>query len=246
MSEWFEDESFWIEMYPHLFPEERLRASEEEVDRILSLVGFQGTSVLDLCCGPGRHSMVLAKKGFAVTGVDRTAFLLEKARAKAKEENLRIEWIQQDMRDFLRPGEYDLVLSMFTSFGYFENKEEDLKVLGNIFKNLKSGGVCLIDVMSKERIAKILQPTTAVESPDGSLLVERHEIFDDWSRIRNEWIVIKDGNARSFTFHHTIYSGQELKDRLMLAGFTKVELFGDLEGAGFGPDAPRLIAVARS
>ena len=60
----------------------------------------------------------------------------------------------------------------------------------------------------------------------------------------NEWILIKYGMAQSFMFHHAIYSGQELKDRLSRVGFQKIRLFGDLDGTEYGPDARRLIAVA--
>ncbi len=86
MAKWFEDESFWESFCPVLFPEEKLQASEEEVERILSLTGFRGRDVLDLCCGPGRHSVTLAKKGFRVTGVDRSPFLLALARTRAARE----------------------------------------------------------------------------------------------------------------------------------------------------------------
>jgi SAM-dependent methyltransferase len=244
MNEWFEDESFWIETYPTLFTDERFEAAEEEIEKILSLTDFQGRSVLDLCCGPGRHSLVLARRGFTVTGVDRTSFLLEKARERAKASKLEVEWLLEDMRTYVRPGAYDLVLSMFTSFGFFDKKEEDITVLHNIYQSLKVGGVCLIDVVGKERLARRFQPTTSQVTPDGTIFVQRCEIFDEWTRIRNEWILIRDGTAKSFRFHHTIYSGQELKDRLSQVGFQKIRLFGDLDGTEYGPDARRLIAVA--
>jgi hypothetical protein len=76
-------------------------------------------------------------------------------------------------------------------------------------------------------------------------MVERHEIFDDWTRIRNEWLVIRNGRTKSFKFHHTIYSGQELRDRMERAGFVAVKLYGNLEGDTYGPDAERLVAVGR-
>jgi SAM-dependent methyltransferase len=150
-----------------------------------------------------------------------------------------------DMRDFVRDGAFDLALSVFTSFGYFNDKREDLQVLENIFRSLKPGGVCLIDLMGKERLARILQSATSDELPDGTKLIQRHEIFDDWTRIRNEWILIRKGRARSFKFHHTIYSGQELKDRMEQAGFSAVKLHGNLAGDDYGPNAQRLIAVGR-
>jgi len=244
MAEWFEDESFWIEMYPFMFPEERFITAEEQVEQLLELVGFTGETVLDLCCGPGRHSVLLARKGLQVTGVDRTPFLLDKARERARKERVEVEWVQEDMRTFLRPGSFDLALSMFTSFGYFDDKEEDIGVLRNIHQNLKTGGACLIDVAGKEWLARAFQPTTSSELPDGTLLVQRHQIFDAWTRIRNEWILIRGGESKSFEFHHTIYSGQELRDRLEQVGFGEVRIYGGLDGREYGPDCNRLVAVA--
>ena len=67
---------------------------------------------------------------------------------------------------------------------------------------------------------------------------------DDWCRIHNEWTLIKEGRTQTFGFEHAIYSGRELKERLLAAGFRQVRLFGNLEGAPYGLDAARLIAVA--
>lgn len=243
MPEWFEDESFWIELYQHMFSEKRYAAASEEVEKILMLSGIEAKSVLDLCCGPGRHAVAFAKKGIRVTGVDRTPFLLSKAKELAKAEEVEIEWILEDMRNFERPDAFDLVINMFTAFGYFDKKEEDVAVLRNIYASLKQDGCFVIDMMGKEKLARIFEPATVSKEDDGALLVQLHEIFDDWSRIRNEWILIKDGKAKSFKFHHTIYSGQELKDLMHQVGFRDIKLYGNLDGERYGPDAVRLIAV---
>ena len=241
--EWFDDDSFWQELYPFMFADSRFAETPEEIQKVLALTNPGGKSVLDLCCGPGRCSIALTQAGFNVTGVDRTTFLLQKARSMARAAKTKIEWVQMDMRDFVRVDTFDLVLSMFTSFGYFDDKNEDLHVLRNILNSLRSGGVCLIEVMGKESLARIFQPTTSVLLPDGTKLVQRHEIFDDWTRVRNEWILIRKGRAKSFKFHHTIYSGQELRDRMELAGFNDIRLYGNLDGDEYGPDSLRLIAV---
>jgi SAM-dependent methyltransferase len=243
--EWFDNDSFWRELYPFMFPEKRIADAEEQMTKALALTKPAGKSVLDLCCGPGRCTIALAKKGFAVTGVDRTKYLLDKARAKASAARVKIEWIRKDMRDFVRPNSFDLVLSMFTSFGYFDDKREDVIVLENIFTSLQPGGACLIDVLGKEHLAKILLSTFSTPLPDGSMLVERHEVFDDWTRVRNEWLVIRNGKVKSFKFHHTIYSGLELRERMERAGFVDVILYGNLDGDVYGPKAERLIAVGR-
>jgi SAM-dependent methyltransferase len=243
--EWFDDDSLWRDMYPFMFPPKRFADAILEVDKFITLVAPRGKNVLDLCCGPGRNSIPLAKCGFKVTGVDRTKYLLDKAKAKAKAAKVKIEWVQADMRDFVRPESFHLVLSMFTSFGYFDDKHEDVNILRNMFASLRRSGVCLIDVMGKERLAKIFQPTTADVGPDGTIFVQRHEIFDDWTRIRNEWILIRKGRTKSFRFHHTIYSGQELKDLMTGVGLVDVKLYGDLDGGAYGSNAQRLIAVGR-
>jgi len=241
--EWFDDDSFWRELYPFMFPEKRVADADEQVAKALALTKPPGKSVLDLCCGPGRCSIALAKKGFRVTGVDKTTYLLNKARAKAKAARVNIEWVREDMRDFVRPASFALVLSMFTSFGYFDDRQDDMTVLQNMFTSLQPGGACLIEVLGKERLAKILQPTISTVLPGGTLMVERHEIFDDWTRVRNEWLLIRGGRAKSFNFHHTIYSGQELRDRMERVGFVAVTLHGSLDGDAYGPNAERLVTI---
>jgi SAM-dependent methyltransferase len=243
--EWFDNDSFWRDLYPFMFPEKRFADAALEVDKAITLAAPKGKSVLDLCCGPGRCSVALANRGFAVTGVDKTAYLLDKAKARARAAKVKIEWVQADMRDFVRPESFDFVLSMFTSFGYFDNKQEDVTVLKNILASLRPSGKCLIDVIGKERLAKIYQPTNADVETDGTILVQRREAFDDWTRMRNEWILIRKGRAKSFRFHHTIYSGQELRDQMAGAGFVDVRLYGNLDGDEYGPNAQRLIAIGR-
>jgi len=245
MREWFENEAFWRKMYPVMFDEHRFATAAEEARKIVKLTGVRRGTVLDLCCGPGRHSVALAKRGYQVTGVDRTRFLLSKARRRARAARARVEFVESDMRDFVRPGAYRLALNLWTSFGYFDNKDGDRLVLRNIFASLRSGGVCLMYLTGKERLARGFVSATCTRNSDGTMLIQTHEIFDDWTRIRNEWILLKGNRARRFKFHHTIYSGQELKDLLGQAGFAEVKLCGDLDGQPYGPDSPRLVAVAR-
>ena len=245
MSEWFENEDFWTEMYPYMFPEERFQSAEDQVDKILSLVAFGGTHILDLCCGPGRHSTALAERGFSVTAVDSTTFLLQKAKARASERKLDLEFVQEDMRRFVRPSSYDLALNMFTSFGYFDDKDEDLRVLSNIYESLRPGGVLVMEMKGKEVLASKFSAANSEVYPDGTLIVQRREIFDDWTRIRVEWLLVRDQQVRSFKFHHTLYSGQELKDRLSQAGFANTQLYGDLDGSAYGTGSNLLIALAR-
>jgi SAM-dependent methyltransferase len=241
---WFEDEDFWRVLYPFLFEKARLESGGDEVEKIVELTGCTQGAVLDLCCGPGRHTIPLAKRGFVATGVDRTLFLLDKAREYAQQERVDVEWVQESMRVFRRPQAFDLAISMYTSFGYFDDPAENFAVLENVFAGLKPGGVFVLDVIGKEVIARIFQPATCREVPGEGLLVERHKPVDGWSRMENEWIVVHEGRARAFRFQHWIYSGRELQELLSSVGFSSVRLCGNLDGAPYDPGATRLIAVA--
>jgi SAM-dependent methyltransferase len=243
--QWFENDDFWREFYPFMFSDERFAAAPDEVTRILALTHSSGGGLLDLCCGPGRHSIEFARRGFQVTGVDRSPFLLAKARELAATSGASVEWVEQDMRNFVRPATFDLALSLFTSFGYFEDEQDDLRLLRNIHQSLKENGVLIIEVLGKERLARVWKDTMCNELADGSLIFQRPQIREDWTRIRSEWTLVKDGKSCTFTFEHTVYSGRELKDRLLSCGFKQVQLYGDIQGSPYGLDAQRLIAVAR-
>ena len=244
-NEWFDDDSFWIDQYASMFSDQRFAEAAAHAEKLVTLGKPQGRDVLDLGCGPGRFAIPLAQAGFRVTGVDRTAFLLEKARLRAGTAQAQVDWLQADMRAFIRPAAFDLIISMLTSFGYFKNRGDDLTVLRNMFINLRPGGACLIDVKGKEGVARTLQPTTAQVHPDGAIVVKRCHVVDDWSRAQTEVIVIREAARRTFKFDVTLYSGQELRDRLESAGFRDVTLYGSLAGDGYGFNAERLIAVGR-
>jgi 2-polyprenyl-3-methyl-5-hydroxy-6-metoxy-1,4-benzoquinol methylase len=103
--EWFADESIWEDLYPFTFPESAFAVADEQVEKILRLTGLGGGTVLDLSCGPGRHAVALAKRGFAVTAVDRTPFLLDHARARVEHANLRVEFVPRGYAALQSPGE---------------------------------------------------------------------------------------------------------------------------------------------
>ena len=245
MQEWYEDETFWRKMYPFMFPKQKFDGAGQEIDSVLELADLKSGDVLDLACGPGRHATTLAKRGFRVTGVDLSPFLLRQAKGLAQAEGVSIEWVREDMRSFARPEAFDLAISLFTSFGYFGDRRDDVRVLRNVYQSLRENGAIVMEMMGKERLASVFQPTGSVKLPDGRILVERREILDNWSRIRNEWIVIEGDTATTFQFEISIYSGHELKDRLYEAGFNEVTLFGGFDGSEYGLDARRLVAVAR-
>lgn len=251
MPEWFEDEALWRDLYSHIFPASRIAAATEEVQQILHLVGPRGTgsfaerSVLDLCCGPGRHSVALATKGLDVTGVDRTPYLLDRARELAEASSVEVEWVQEDIRRFERPEAFDLALNLFSSFGYFDDPEDDLRAVEAIHRNLRPGGVLVMDLMAKEILARVFRATDVHDLEGGGMLVERRTLADGWRRIHTQWLVIEGDRVRRFDFHLNLYSGAELAQLLSRAGFESVELFGGYGGGPYDQTATRLVVVAR-
>jgi SAM-dependent methyltransferase len=241
---WFADDEFWEAFYPVMFPESGYAAAVEQVDVLLGLAQRPAGPVLDLACGAGRHSVPLALRGFEVTGVDRSPFLLQKARERAATAGAAVEWVQADMRDFVRPGAYHLALNLATSFGYFRAEAENQRVLENVHASLVPGGSFIIEMTGKEVLARIFQPTASSDVP-GGIVVQRRRVVEAWTQMANEWIMIEKERVRSFRFQHWIYSARELREMLLRAGFDTVQLFGDLAGAPYGPASARVVAHAR-
>jgi SAM-dependent methyltransferase len=241
---WHEDDDFWELMAPFMFQEQRMVGAVAEVDQVLALLGVEPeASILDLGCGPGRHTLELARRGFTVTGVDRTAAFLQKARRKANRDNLSVEFVLEDMRRFRRAGAFDGALSLFTSFGYFEDPAENLKVLANIQRSLKEGGSLIIEVMGKEVLARIFQEK-GWDEVDGAYFLLERRVSKNWNWMENRWILLQDQIQREFCVTHWLYSAAELSALLKESGFKEIEIFGTLDGDPYDQRAKRLVAVA--
>jgi SAM-dependent methyltransferase len=241
---WHEDDSFWETVGPVLFTERRWENAPQEVEAMVSLLGLsKGAKVLDLCCGVGRHSLEFARRGFQVTGVDRTATYLEEARTRAADEGLVVEFFQDDMRNFVRPQAFEAAINYFTSFGYFESEAEERQVLSNVCRSLKSGGALLMEMMGKEILARIFRERDWREE-DGMMILEDRKLAPEWSSVDNRWIIIKEGVRREVTLTVRQYSAAELSRLLVDCGFLSVDVYGDLTGAPYDQAATRLVVVA--
>src|SRR4030065_1720703 len=116
------------------------------VEKFIDLIAVPpGSAVEDLGCGRGRHAVPLARRGYVVTGVDLSAKMLDIARARARREGVIVEWVREDMRLFRRPDAFYFGLSLFTSFGFFSD-EENQRVLDNVAVSLREGGTLLLDL----------------------------------------------------------------------------------------------------
>lgn len=245
MTQWSEDRAFWEAMEPALCAPSRLAVADNDVATILTAVQARPSCrVLDLGCGPGAHAIGFARRGHRVTGVDASPRLLERARSAARAGGVDVEWVEADMRDFQRPSSFDLVCSLYTSFGYFDDSQ-DRRVLENVLASLAPHGVLVLDLVGREAAARHWQERRWHEV-NGVLYLERCTSADDWSSMVSEWIVVRNGVRADFRVTQRLYSGTELRALLLSLGFINVELAGGLDGeTPYDQSARRLVAIAR-
>lgn len=236
-------DAFWLRAAPFLFPDERFALAEAEVDAVLRLARPRGRRALDLGCGPGRHALALARRGFAVTGIDRTQGLLDEARRRADDEGLALTLRHDDLRTAPLGGPFDLAVSLFTSFGYFEDPADDVALLRRVHESLAPGGALVVELMGAEVLSRIFTPRDWQER-DGRFLLQEHEVRGDFDWIESRWIIVDDDGVHEHRFGHRLYAGATLREALVDAGFSRVALYGDLTGTRYDQQATRLVACA--
>jgi SAM-dependent methyltransferase len=254
--EWFQDKTFWEEYAPIIFDAKRwseVPTVADGVTRLAKLRLYDETPaaftrtpprVLDLCCGFGRITTELARRGFCPTGVDITETYLTAAREEAAYEKLDIEFVHADARSFRRPGAFDAALNLYISFGYFEDPKDDRLLVKNVYDSLKDGGAFIIETLGKEIVVRDFVEAEWFER-GGYLVLTRYVPLDSWGSLQNQWILIGKGRRIERTFTQRLYAASELRSLLLETGFSSVEIYGDWDEAPYDQRAAALIAVAR-
>lgn len=200
--------------------------------------------VLDLCCGMGRHSLALSEEGYQVTGIDLSDVLLEEARELDRDQ--AVTWISSDMRRLpLEDQEFDAVLNLFTSFGYFTKDEEHIKVLEEIWRVLKPGGRFIIDFLNPAYVKMNLVPESSRES-EGQRIDERRQIENGY--VKKE-ITITDSNGgepRQYNERVKLYTCDAFQLMVEEAGLCIDQIHGSYEEDQYEPEtSPRMIFIGR-
>src|SRR5437868_15089587 len=147
--------------------------TERQVEGIVTLLALPaGSTILDLCCGHGRHAIPLAQRGYQVTGQDLSEVFLQQARAAADAQRVQVRWVHGDMRSIPFENEFDAVINIFTAFGYLEDQGEDQKVLRQVCKALKPGGLFLIETLHREGLMRHYTPQMISYYPEGLIELE--------------------------------------------------------------------------
>ncbi|WCB93156.1 2-methoxy-6-polyprenyl-1,4-benzoquinol methylase, mitochondrial [Baekduia alba] len=180
-----------------------------------------------------------------MTGVDRSAALLEEARRRAGADAAWPRLVDADYRELpFADASFDAALNLYTSLGYLGD-EEDTNVLREIARVLRPGGKLVIETMHRDLLVRTFTDTGWELLGEGRLLLEQRT-FDPTGGVTQttQTLIDKAGDRDSRTFEARIYTATELVHMLQAAGFTKTTTYGDLHGAPFAT-ATRLVIVAR-
>src|SRR4030095_14677417 len=246
---WFNSKDY-LELYKH--------RNEADARKIVSLITRtvklpKGSKVLDLACGNGRHSILFAGKGFNVLGIDLSSFLIGQAKQKLKtdyrkyKKNLRFEL--GDMRNIRHAKEFDLVVNLFSSFGYFEKDSENKRVIKSISRSLKNGGYFFFDFLNARYLKKNIVPFD-VTKRNRNIIVQVREITG--GLIKKNILIFKDntrpGEAvlNHFCEKIKLYLPVDFKKMFKTSGLNIIRVFGDYKGNTFNSnESPRLIILAQ-
>jgi cyclopropane fatty-acyl-phospholipid synthase-like methyltransferase len=220
--EWFEN---WFETsYYHILYKNRDESEAQKfIERVVKQLDLKtGAKVLDLACGRGRHSQILAQLGFQVTGADLSKNSIQHAKTHIFEE---VEFIVHDMREPLKKS-FDAVFNLFTSFGYFDHVSDNLKVLKSVRSELNPQGSFILDFLNSQHAIEKMIPSEEKRIDECKFLINRYvedevivkkiRVIDPQNKVDNQYF--EKVNAFSF---------EDLSKMLDIAGFQVVDVWGD-------------------
>jgi len=239
---WFNDR--YVAVYSHRDDAEARR----QADLVADLFPPERyRRLLDLCCGEGRYARLFAAKGYAVTGVDLSRRLIEIARDRAGA-GTGITYLVEDMRRIDFREEFDIVVNLFTSFGYFASEQEDRRVIRGVHRALRPRGVFWLDFLNRPFVLSRLKSTVKKAGKD-TVVEESRRLSGDGKRVEKDILIReREGEGRESIHAYResvrLYTREELHRMLGEAGFRVKREFGDYGGAPWSADRPRLIIAA--
>jgi len=236
---WFESDDY-LKVYQH--------RDESEANLLVKLILNHvklkpKSSILDIACGAGRHSISFAKEGFNVIGFDISRNLLNYARLKAEEKGLNIKFISSDVRTFSFDCKFDLSLNLFTSFGYFESDDENLSVFKIASTHTKKGGYFVFDYFNTEYLKNNLVESSFENF--GDFQIEQIRAIEG-NRVNKKIRIIKNEIGAEYNESVQLYIYDWLKNSLKSFGFDIIYMFGNYEGNQFDiKTSPRIIFICQ-
>jgi D-alanine-D-alanine ligase len=184
--------------------------------------------ILDLCCGQGRISLELARRGFGyVDGLDRSRYLIQKAKTESKKEGLSVRFKEGDARKLpYQPDTFDVVIIVGNSFGYFETPQDDVRVLKEVFRVLKPWGRILIDVADGEYMRSRFQPRSWEWIDKNYFVCRERSLSLDKNRLISREVIthVQKGVVADQFYAERLYTGKEMQELLGMASFSDVAI----------------------
>lgn len=237
--DWFNSE-YYLKVYSHRDEEEAERLAELIINNIQLK---NGSRILDMACGSGRHSIAFAKRGYNVTAVDLSENLLKDARKNSSSAGVQIKFFLTDIREFDSAEKYDLALNLFTSIGYFDEDEENFAVIEKAYGLLNNGGFFILDYFNRDFLVNNLVPITVL-SINGVKITQSRSI--EGKRVVKNITIAKNGNVSKFYESVRLYSFDELDEVLKKTGFRINKILGDFNGSSFDKsNSARLIFITQ-
>lgn len=229
--------------YPSVYPHRDLASAREEVAHLVA-AGLRGR-VLDLCCGFGRHALALLEAGVDVLGVDLSPELLARAAELPGGQRLAGRLVRGDARAVPCAGDaFDGVVVLFSSFGYF-GAEGDARMLDEVARLVRPGGLCVLDLMNPARVRATLVPSSSREVQAGRL-EERRALVDGGRRVTKEVrLVAPDGGERRWREDVRMYEPAEVRELVAARGLAWLRVEGGFDGAPFGESSDRQLVFLR-
>ena len=207
--------------------------------------------ILELCCGTGRLTLPIAKDGYDICGVDYTSSMLERAKLKASEAGLEINFIEADMRTLNLQERFDLIFIPFNSIHHLYKNEDLFKAVEGIKRHLKEGGVFLLDcfnpniqyIVESEKEQKVIAKYTTNDGRE--VLIKQTMCYENATQInRIKWHYFINGEFHSIqNLDMRMFFPQELDSYLERAGFNVIHKFGSFEEEAFTDNSEKQIYV---
>jgi 2-polyprenyl-3-methyl-5-hydroxy-6-metoxy-1,4-benzoquinol methylase len=218
-----------------------------EVDGILRILSLRSNKkILDCPCGYGRHSIELGKRGFEVVGSDINSIHLQKAIDDAQVNSVKVTFRKESMLELKYMSEFDAVINMFYSFGFFETDEKNEKVLINFFNALKPGGKFLMH--TDVNIPRIISGKYKTDERRNLVDGKNLRIIDNYDlktkRINGAWIMEKNGITEKKDYSVRVYSKEEFEEMCKKIGFTSIKTYSNWEGDDYFENSEDMIVVA--
>ncbi len=204
-----------------------------EIDLFLKILSpGKNNFILDLCCGQGRHSIELAKRGFKnIVGMDRSHYLVNKARSINLSEGFGITFKEGDARKLpFTNDKFDFVLILGNSFGYFETMNDDVRVLNEVLRVLKPSGKVLIDITDGNYMMSNYEPRSWEWIDKSYFVCRERSLSKDSQRLISREVIthVKKGVIADQFYAERLYTDEKIKKLLKKCGFINIELEQEL------------------